>query len=224
MILSHKLRMIFIKTKKVGGTSFEIAMSKFCAEQDVITPIADKDEELRNSLGYRGAQNHQNKKWYFRSKKRRKLFYNHISAEEVRGIIGQTIWDDYKKITIYRNPFDAIISRYYYLGAEKTGLSFEDFVLNNRKALLENSKIAPLSGPFQLNHYVSYHRMQSELKTIGLSHIGDEILKINAKGSYRPKNGTSIEEMYFRHPRIVDFICEACAEEIAHFNFVIPDL
>jgi len=224
MILSHKLKIIFIKTKKVGGTSFEIAMSKFCDEQDVITPIADRDEELRNSLGYRGAQNHKNKKWYFLSKKRRKLFYNHMSAEEVRGIIGQKIWDEYKKITIYRNPFDAIISRYYYLGAEKTGLSFEDFVISNPKALLENSQIAPLSGPFRLNYYVPYHKMQDELARIGLSYISDEIQKISAKGSYRPKEGTSMEEIFSGRPHIVDLICKACAEEIAHFNFDVPNL
>lgn len=41
MLLSHKYKFIFIKTKKVGGTSVEIALSKYLGEMDVITPCSE---------------------------------------------------------------------------------------------------------------------------------------------------------------------------------------
>jgi len=39
MIICPPLKLIFIKTKKVGGTSSEIALSSFCDDDSIITPI-----------------------------------------------------------------------------------------------------------------------------------------------------------------------------------------
>lgn len=57
MIISHRYRFIFLKTRKTGGTSVEIALSPFCSADDIITPIAPPDEALRASLGYPGPRN-----------------------------------------------------------------------------------------------------------------------------------------------------------------------
>ena len=59
MIISHKHKFIFVKTRKTAGTSLEIGLSEHCGAQDVITPISPKDELLRASLGFRGVQHHQ---------------------------------------------------------------------------------------------------------------------------------------------------------------------
>ena len=50
MIISHKLKIIFIRCKKVSGTSFEIALSRYCDFDDIITKV--KEEEIRISLGF----------------------------------------------------------------------------------------------------------------------------------------------------------------------------
>lgn len=58
MIVSHKHKFIFIKTAKSAGTSIEIALSKFCGSEDIITPILPaEDERKRKQLGYKGQQN-----------------------------------------------------------------------------------------------------------------------------------------------------------------------
>jgi hypothetical protein len=48
MIVSHKHRFIFLKTKKTAGTSIELALSALCGRDDIITPLAQpEDEPLR---------------------------------------------------------------------------------------------------------------------------------------------------------------------------------
>ena len=43
MILSRKFRFIFIKGRKVGGTSVEMALSTICGPDDIVTPITPID-------------------------------------------------------------------------------------------------------------------------------------------------------------------------------------
>ena len=54
MIASHAHRFIFLKTRKTAGTSVEIALSKACGPDDVITVTSPEDEELRTAAGGRG--------------------------------------------------------------------------------------------------------------------------------------------------------------------------
>ena len=59
MIASHQHRFIFLKTRKTAGTSVEIALSKVCGPDDIITEISPEDEELRQAAGGRPPQNFQ---------------------------------------------------------------------------------------------------------------------------------------------------------------------
>jgi hypothetical protein len=53
MIFSKRHKFIFIKGRKVAGTSTEIALSTICGPDDIITPIGQSDEMMRV---VRGAQ------------------------------------------------------------------------------------------------------------------------------------------------------------------------
>lgn len=123
MIISHDYKFIFIKTNKTAGTSIEIALSRFCGPNDIITTIPEKDEEIRRSLGYRGPQNYlvpssemnlQESRRLARKGKKERKYYNHISANRIRRYIGQPIWDSYFKFCVERNPWDRLISMYYW--------------------------------------------------------------------------------------------------------------
>lgn len=122
MIISHKHKFIFLKTNKTAGTSVEVALSKFCGVDDIITPISERDEVIRKDLGYLGPRNYSvplNKysvkdwaKLILRGEKQ--AYFNHISAYDVRRLIGPKIWNSYFKFCIVRNPWDLVISKYYW--------------------------------------------------------------------------------------------------------------
>jgi hypothetical protein len=51
MILSEMNKFVFIKGKKVAGTSVEVALASICGSNDIITPITPIDEQCRVSSG-----------------------------------------------------------------------------------------------------------------------------------------------------------------------------
>lgn len=121
MIISHKHKFIFIKNQKTAGTSHEIALSKICGPDDIITPISPEDEEIRKSSGFREAQNYlqggNTNLYTVKSHEGIAImnFYNHIPAVAVKaGLINEHIWNDYYKFSFERNPFDKVISWYYF--------------------------------------------------------------------------------------------------------------
>lgn len=122
MIISHRHKFIFVKTSKTAGTSIEIALSAICGPKDIITPLAHADEKYRKSLGIPSAQNyHYSLPQYTKTDwlkflyyKKLQGFYNHIPALEIREHVEADIWNNYYKFCFERNPYDKVISWYYY--------------------------------------------------------------------------------------------------------------
>jgi hypothetical protein len=139
MIISHRHKFIFIKTRKTAGTSVEIALSKFCGPEDILTPINAEDESIRKELGYPGPQNHQIPfskyspyDWLKAAYTRRRiLFFNHASAAFIMRHIDQNIWDSYFKFCFERNPWDKAISWYYWKNQKEPRPSIAEFLRSN---------------------------------------------------------------------------------------------
>lgn len=136
MIISHRHKFIFIKTRKTAGTSIEILLSSICGEEDIITPISPKDEELRKQFGFKGAQNfavekkyHSRFEWYIQGIiSGRKQFKNHLTGQQVRRWLDKDIWNSYYKFSIERNPFDKVLSLYHYAGGDDKFQSLTKFI------------------------------------------------------------------------------------------------
>ena len=125
MIYSEKLKLVFIKGKKVAGTSVEILLSSLCGPNDIITPITPIDEKLRLSNGGLPPQNYGadpdklarfNRRIAKRSgaelgelKVPKGVFHNHSSLSSVVKGFGP-IPDDYKVFCVERSPYYKFIS------------------------------------------------------------------------------------------------------------------
>ncbi|KIC19306.1 hypothetical protein [Leisingera sp. ANG-DT] len=221
MIICHPLKLIFIKTKKVGGTSFEIALSSFCDDTSVITPVSPEDEETRAGLGYPGAQNHQRQTWPDGTETEGD-FYNHIPAAEAKALIPQDIWDSYTKVTIWRDPYDAVISRYYWEMAETESLNFGLFVHKFYGMLTENVQIAPLEGSAAPDVFLRYEHLEEDIAALGVEGLWERFSSLRAKEGVRPRTGTDAATLYARYPGAADVVAEQCADEIRKFGYKRP--
>ena len=139
MIISHKHKFIYIKNRKTAGTSIEISLSKICGATDIITPISPDDEAAKRKLGFPTAQNYhkpkakwtRKEKWlYFRKKQQPRRFYNHIPCRKVVRLVTPEIWNSYFKFTTERNPFDKVVSFFYYLKGNEKYEQISDWILD----------------------------------------------------------------------------------------------
>ena len=126
MIYSELHNFLFLKGRKVASTSFEVALSKICGPNDVITPITPVDERQRIDLGYGHAQNFgadpDTLDSYINLLKTKDInqlkhasipkgsIKNHTTFKEAWNFFGEHIKDKHV-IGIIRNPYETIISR-----------------------------------------------------------------------------------------------------------------
>jgi hypothetical protein len=197
MIISHKHKFIFIKTKKTAGTSIEIALSKFCGPNDIITPVSPEDEETRRSLGYPGPQNYKSSIWHYNvgdaiewaiKGKTKRRFYNHISSQNVISLIGREKWNDYYTFCFERNPWDRIISLYYWLNKSEPRLTIQDFIRSNAPMRLKNGgyKNYTIDDQVVVDKVCKFENITEELNAVRkLVGIPEPLDLPRAKSKYR---------------------------------------
>ena len=197
MIVSHKYRFIFLKTAKTAGTSIEIALSKFLGEQDIITPISAPDEVIRRDLGYHGPQNYRVPLRQHRPVEltraiflgRRKKFYNHMPAHEVRDMIGEKTWSDYYKFCFERNPFDRVISLYFWCHKSEPRPTLAEFLDGPEIHLLTQRGIdlyTDSTANVCVNRVGRYESLSADLEEIRLAAgLPESLLLPTAKAAHR---------------------------------------
>ena len=127
MIISHKYKFIFVKSGKVAGTSLEMAIRPFLGKDDISTPVADYDEVFAKENGIPKPQNYDYCLGYERRKKMsrsRGIFSEHMWAYEIKGLVGDSVWNEYYTFSIERDPRDKSISTYYH---HQNGIKFGMF-------------------------------------------------------------------------------------------------
>lgn len=196
MIVSHKYKFIFLKTNKTAGTSIEIALSKFCGPDDIITPIAEEDEEMRAELGYRGPQNYEKKGFLSKFlKKKKRAFYNHMPASEVKSRIPQDVWNSYYKFCIERNPWDRLLSLYYWRNKTEPRPSISEFIKSKAPLALKRKGfgVYSINGEVIVDKVCKFEKLAEELEEVRLKLGIPEPLELpRAKSKFR------VEKKHYR--------------------------
>ena len=243
MIISHKYKFIFIKTKKTAGTSIETYLSKYCGKKDILTPVLTEEETLvhqpRNYKQFfnpvpeikdisKNLPNGSEKKnliieSIMDSISRRK-FYNHIPAFKIYNRIPKKIWNNYFKFCVERNPWDKTISHFYLINNYRS-LSFDEYIKEGNFRFNYQFYMDISKKNIIVDHIIKYENLDEELDEIfdRLNIPFDGKLKIFAKSHYR-KDKRSYQDIFQEDYRIyLDFIGEVFKKEINMHGYTFGD-
>jgi len=161
MLVSHKYKFIFLKAKKVSGTSTEAFLERYCLSDELEkthqhTHEVNEQETQYGIIGNRITQIY--KKWY-----------NHKPAKELRRDLGVETWNAYKKICNIRNPFDVAVSYYtrkVYIKPDKA--VFEKFLKDPEtvRYLLSNRDIWSIDGNLTYDFYIRQENLKEDLDNL----------------------------------------------------------
>ena len=227
MIVNHRYRFIFLKTKKTAGTSIEIALSRYCDANDILSKIGHRDEPKRTALGYQGPANNLEpagsslldriRRWRHGPEER---FWNHMPASELREKLGEQTWTSYFKFCFERNPWDRAISQYFWQNRSKKRLpDFDRYLVEmQRRGILSNFDTYAIDGIIAVDRVYRFEDMQSSLQDIVRRlQLPAPLTLPDAKRNVR-RDKRPYREVYSDWGR--DFVAEVCASEIREFGYV----
>ena len=225
MIVSHKHRFIFIKTEKTAGTSMEIALSRYCGPDDIITPISPGDEDKRRTLGYRGPQNYRIPLAKYSKRdllnaaytRKRLTFYNHASAAYVMKYLDREVWRSYFKFCFERNPWDKVVSMYYWLHKTEPRPTISEYVQSRKANLIKGFGLYTIHSDIVVDEVYRYEELDRAMQEIGARlKLGEAPVLPRAKGGHR-KDRRSYRDILSAADR--DKIARVYAREIACFGY-----
>ena len=193
MIISHKLKVIFIKTNKTAGSSFELALSKYCGPNDIYTAVGT-GKSIRQSFNIPSHQND--------IAKGKNIYKHHASAHKIKKTLPKNIWDNYLKVSIIRCPYDTVISSYYWRKSKK---SLSLFTINRLKSLehLWDYKLLCINNRLTTDFLIRYEHLNEDIKKleikIGCPGLLQTFQNIKDKSNYRP-SGKDIYTVYAQNP------------------------
>lgn len=160
MIISFKYKFIFIKTYKTAGSSIENYLYPYLNDKDILAPTIDYkgincwgDFETKNIKDHFGEE-------FLRNKINGRLkYFAHMPIwlvkERLKPLsekINYDIFENFYKFGVIRNPFDTIVSHYYWQNSKdnKNGK-----LISINEILKElNSNIYPQYGLLNLNKFM----------------------------------------------------------------------
>ena len=211
VLVSHRYKFIYLKNYKVAGTSVESFFGQFCVDPNEPYSFQDKCDGYESSYGIISCRRVQFKpdeqtiqpidvlqKWnklvrrYMNNKRLNQeeeiVWFNHKKAFHIKQDIGDDIFDSYFKFCAVRNPYDVVVSSYYWMKSET---DFKTYCKNYIIDYCNNdwSRMC-IDGTPICNAYIRYENLKEDVakicQTLGITDYNLDDLP-NHKSGIRPK-------------------------------------
>jgi len=218
MLISHRKKFIYAKTVKTAGTSVESYFERYCMPEGEWAFTHQRDLYVSNTgiIGSRG-NDASGSDWP-----------GHMSAGGIRSKIGTPIWDDYFKFCVIRNPFDKLISLFFYQRAlGRTAKDENEITAETFKSWLERSiprhhhHAYSIAGKICLDYYIRYEDLETGIEFVcnklGLPFEPENIPQL--KTGIRD-NSIPVKTFYSKELR--HLVERTFATEIREFGYSFP--
>lgn len=126
-IVSYSRKFVFVKTRKVAGTSVEGLLRRVCGAEDVVTPVTPIDDAVLIAEGlvprnYTKDDTTAEQRYVKTIEEGDHLaamtllkginyrFKNHMTAKQIRSRLADSFWSEAFKFTIERHPYSYVLS------------------------------------------------------------------------------------------------------------------
>ena len=195
VLISHKYKFIYLKNYKVASTSVESFFGQYCINPSLNYSFEDNQSVIISEYGIIGSRIISDKIWY-----------NHNPACDIKRDLGEDIFNTYFKFCVIRNPYDYMVSSYYwdYRNNYRPIKSFKQYVIDYTISDIRNNLNRLFIDDKEVcNAYIRYESLEEDIKKIicTLEITDYNISKLpNHKSGYRPK-GTHYREYYDEETR-----------------------
>ena len=161
VLVSHKYRFIYIKNQKVAGSSVESFFGKYCVDPKFKYTYVDDIPGKNSKFGILGTRRDDKNNW----KMRRWFDDGHAGARIIRKKIGFNKFNSYIKFCVIRNPYDKMVSLYFYNKSRNkipSNMTFKQFVKSGKKC--NNLKHHGLRSVSTCKYFIRYETLYEDIK------------------------------------------------------------
>lgn len=164
MLVSHLHKFIYIKTIKTAGTSTEIFLEPYC--------FSDIDEShsrtmMKTEEGIVGTRMSQ-------KRAEKSEYYNHMPPQLIKEKLGEEIFNSYTKIANIRNPYDILVSHYFFkstydLFAKNKNFSFDQYLLETdvvEKLAINYKKLLFIDDKLVIDEIIRYENLTTDVDNL----------------------------------------------------------
>ncbi|MDN2582627.1 sulfotransferase family 2 domain-containing protein [Aquibium sp. ELW1220] len=219
MLVCHRHKFIFIKTKKTAGTSVEVLLQPLCVPPGM--KITEGTDEIVSEYGIVGARS--------RDAKERATYWNHLPAEQLRSLMGAAVFDEYLKVATVRNPFDRLVSAFHHLALtpdERATMSPREFIDRFRSwvqkkggDLGSTASMLKVDGRLCLDYQIRYESLEADLgrllARIGIARESLGLMPL-LKTKHRPR---SVPVQAYYDLSTEELVRRRCAEDFDLFGY-----
>ena len=213
MLVSHRKKFIYTKTIKTAGTSIESYFEKYCMPEGSWTFQHACDEHICSEgiIGYRGSRDNLKEQQY----------YNHMSAVDIKKKVGTKIWDDYYKFCVVRNPFDKLVSGFYFSVRDPSGSvdGFRQWLKNGGETKDQNAYL--INGEVAVDYFIRYEDLHQGVKhvcaVLGIPFDSATIPKL--KTQFRNRT-IPLDKFYDKET--IQIVKERYRFELEYFDYSLP--
>lgn len=196
-----------MKNYKVAGSSVESFFGQYCVDPESKDySFQDEQDEKITEWGILGQ----------RLQGKRTKWYNHMSAREIQKELGEDKFAEYLKFCVVRNPYECMVSSYFFQGAKGT---FKEYCKKFRVAPCSNLPRLLLNNVPVCQMYIRYENLVEDMKLVlhRLNIQNYDLQQLPTHKSNLTPRGKHYREYYDAETR--DIVKALFQTEIAMFQY-----